>query len=203
MGLVGSFGARELMVGTLGVISGIEDADEHPESLATRLRTARDGHGHTASVTITVTVLARLQVMFLAPLEDDNRRDDIHHDHDVVNRFRAGTNVLHRVKLVACDGHDVTQAMAPLVTVKLHVTERTQGNDRLVVDVPEDWSGVGAPGGVMVPNAGAFAYNLKTAGYEANTIDNHRYFRALVKVAFTAHPTLTVGREDARLESKR
>jgi ferrous iron transport protein B len=46
VGLLGSFGARELMVGTLGVISGIEDADEHPESLATRLRTAHDGHGH-------------------------------------------------------------------------------------------------------------------------------------------------------------
>lgn len=45
VGLLGSFGARELMVGTLGVISGIEDADEHPESLATRLRTARDGRG--------------------------------------------------------------------------------------------------------------------------------------------------------------
>lgn len=45
VGLLGSFGARELMVGTLGVISGIEDADEHPGPLATRLRTARDGHG--------------------------------------------------------------------------------------------------------------------------------------------------------------
>lgn len=45
VGLLGSFGARELMVGTLGVISGIEDADDHPQSLATRLRTARDAHG--------------------------------------------------------------------------------------------------------------------------------------------------------------
>ncbi len=34
------------MVGTLGVISGIEDADDHPDSLATRLRTADDGRGH-------------------------------------------------------------------------------------------------------------------------------------------------------------
>ncbi|TAK23856.1 MAG: ferrous iron transporter B [Myxococcaceae bacterium] len=45
VGLIGSFGARELMVGTLGVISGIEDAGDHPESLATRLRTARDARG--------------------------------------------------------------------------------------------------------------------------------------------------------------
>ena len=45
VGLIGSFGARELMVGTLGVISGIENADDHPQSLATRLRTADDGHG--------------------------------------------------------------------------------------------------------------------------------------------------------------
>ncbi len=45
VGLLASFGARELMVGTLGVISGVEDADSDPRPLADRLRTARDEHG--------------------------------------------------------------------------------------------------------------------------------------------------------------
>src|SRR5207253_522995 len=37
VGLIGSFGARELMVSTLGVIFGIENADQHPNSLAQRV----------------------------------------------------------------------------------------------------------------------------------------------------------------------
>jgi ferrous iron transport protein B len=45
VGLVGSFGARELMVGTLGVISGIEDVGDDTTQLAARLRTQRDPHG--------------------------------------------------------------------------------------------------------------------------------------------------------------
>ncbi len=45
VGLVGSFGARELMVGTLGVISGIEDVGDDTTQLAERLRSQRDGAG--------------------------------------------------------------------------------------------------------------------------------------------------------------
>ncbi|MBL8604845.1 MAG: ferrous iron transporter B [Myxococcales bacterium] len=45
VGLIGSFGARELMVGTLGVISGVEDADDAPETLAVRLQGQRDAQG--------------------------------------------------------------------------------------------------------------------------------------------------------------
>lgn len=45
VGLIGSFGARELMVGTLGVIYGVEDADDAPEGLAARLRDARAPDG--------------------------------------------------------------------------------------------------------------------------------------------------------------
>jgi ferrous iron transport protein B len=38
VGLIASFGARELMVGTLGVIYGVENAQDEPEPLAERLR---------------------------------------------------------------------------------------------------------------------------------------------------------------------
>src|SRR5690606_7584489 len=37
VGLIGSFGARELMVGTMGVINGIENAEDEPAPLAERL----------------------------------------------------------------------------------------------------------------------------------------------------------------------
>ena len=46
IGLVASFGAREFMVGTLGVIYGIEDADdESVDQVAVALRAARDPAG--------------------------------------------------------------------------------------------------------------------------------------------------------------
>ena len=165
--------------------------------------TAHDFTGHTATTTITVTVLARLRVAFQAPILDDNRRDNVHTDHDIVNLFKVGSTVAHRVKLYACDGRDVTQALMPSVSVKLHVTERNQFSDHLVVDVPENYVGTGGPGGLMVPSGGVFEYDLRTNGYEANTSNNGRYFRSLVKVSYNTHPTITVGREDARLESKR
>jgi ferrous iron transport protein B len=48
VGLIGSFGARELMVGTLGVILGVEDADAHPDTLAEQLRNAKGRDGKPA-----------------------------------------------------------------------------------------------------------------------------------------------------------
>ncbi|MGK4008292.1 nucleoside recognition domain-containing protein [Sorangium sp. So ce1036] len=45
VGLIGSFGAREVMVGTLGVIFGIEDADETSAPLAERIREAKRPDG--------------------------------------------------------------------------------------------------------------------------------------------------------------
>lgn len=46
VGLVGSFGARELMVGTLGVIYGLEDVDaDNPTPLRAQLRQARGPDG--------------------------------------------------------------------------------------------------------------------------------------------------------------
>ncbi len=48
VGLIGSFGARELMVGTLGVIFGIEDTGDDPGPLAERLKEARHADGRAA-----------------------------------------------------------------------------------------------------------------------------------------------------------
>jgi ferrous iron transport protein B len=45
VGLMGSFGARELMVGTLGVIHGLEDVEDDTAPLRTQLRDARGPDG--------------------------------------------------------------------------------------------------------------------------------------------------------------
>lgn len=45
VGLIGSFGAREVMVGTLGVIYGIEGAEDDSAPLADKLRAARRADG--------------------------------------------------------------------------------------------------------------------------------------------------------------
>jgi ferrous iron transport protein B len=45
VGLIASFGARELMVGTMGVIFGVEDAAESPAPLSARIRDARTPDG--------------------------------------------------------------------------------------------------------------------------------------------------------------
>ena len=48
VGLIGSFGARELMVSTLGVINGLEDVEDDPQPLAERLQSARRPDGSPA-----------------------------------------------------------------------------------------------------------------------------------------------------------
>ncbi len=45
VGLIGSFGARELMVGTMGVIFGIENAGDDPQPLSLRMREAKKPNG--------------------------------------------------------------------------------------------------------------------------------------------------------------
>lgn len=45
VGLIGSFGAREVMVGTMGVIFGVENAADDPAPLTTRLREAKKPDG--------------------------------------------------------------------------------------------------------------------------------------------------------------
>lgn len=48
VGLIGSFGARELMVGTMGVIMGVENANDQPAPLSARLREAKRPDGSPA-----------------------------------------------------------------------------------------------------------------------------------------------------------
>lgn len=45
VGLIGSFGAREVMVGTMGVIFSVEDADDEPAPLAEQIREAKRPDG--------------------------------------------------------------------------------------------------------------------------------------------------------------
>jgi ferrous iron transport protein B len=53
VGLIGSFGAREVMVGTMGVIFGIEDAGNDPAPLTQRIRDAKAPSGAPAYSTAT------------------------------------------------------------------------------------------------------------------------------------------------------
>jgi ferrous iron transport protein B len=64
VGLVGSFGARELMVSTLGILFGLEGADEDQAPLADRLRTLEGADGR--RVYDTSTALALLAFFVVA-----------------------------------------------------------------------------------------------------------------------------------------
>ena len=48
VGLIGSFGAREVMVGTMGVIFGLEGAADDPAPLSMRMRAAKNADGSPA-----------------------------------------------------------------------------------------------------------------------------------------------------------
>ncbi len=64
VGLIGSFGAREVMVGTMGVIFGVEDADRDPAPLSTRILEAKRPDGSPAYTKR--TALALLAFFLLA-----------------------------------------------------------------------------------------------------------------------------------------
>lgn len=64
VGLIASFGQRELMVGTMGVIFGVEDAEGDPAPLTERLRTANKPDG--SPLYSTRTALALLAFFVLA-----------------------------------------------------------------------------------------------------------------------------------------
>lgn len=57
VGLIGSFGAREVMVGTMGVIFGVEDASDDPAPLSERMREAKRADGAPAYSTRTALAL--------------------------------------------------------------------------------------------------------------------------------------------------
>ena len=64
VGLIGAFGAREVMVGTLGVIFGVENASDDPAPLTARLRETKKADG--SPVYTTRTGLALLAFFVLA-----------------------------------------------------------------------------------------------------------------------------------------
>ncbi len=71
VGLIGSFGQRELMVGTLGVIFGIEDAADDAAPLALRMREARTKDGrpvYTARTGLAVLVFFVLACQCMSTL---------------------------------------------------------------------------------------------------------------------------------------
>jgi ferrous iron transport protein B len=63
VGLIGSFGAREVMVGTMGVIFGVENAADDPAPLTTRLREAKQTDGSSAYSTRTGLALLAFFVL--------------------------------------------------------------------------------------------------------------------------------------------
>ncbi|MBI4511754.1 MAG: ferrous iron transporter B [Deltaproteobacteria bacterium] len=63
VGLIASFGARELMVGTLGIINGIEGALDDPSPLASQLRSAKTEDGRPRYRTRTALALMAFFVL--------------------------------------------------------------------------------------------------------------------------------------------
>jgi hypothetical protein len=166
--------------------------------------TATDSAGNKSTATFSVTVLSPLRVVFQSPLKDDNKANNIETDADIVNKFKSGATVPHKIKLYDCNGVDVTAKMANLVDVKLDVSLRIYAQpsqSTLLLDVWEIYSGVGGPNGKMVFQGGQFQYNLRTLLYLPNTIAMPWFFRSHVTVAYKSAPNIIVGQEDALLES--
>ncbi|MGA3283562.1 MAG: HYR domain-containing protein [Verrucomicrobiota bacterium] len=179
---------------------------------------ATDSNGNTNQCTFNLTVLSPLQVVFDTPPDDnldDNTAEpdagfsdmncpDDPSTTEIVTRFCVGDKILHAVRLLDCNGNDVTSQEAPYVTVHIDVTERegTYNSSLLVNDVPLNYVCVGSAGGIMVPNCGEFQYNLNTSGFQAGTINSDLFFRSCVWVEYNSSRGVPVGMEDVILESK-
>jgi hypothetical protein len=184
----------------------------------TIVTTAVDSSGNSNTCSFTLTVLSPLQVVFDSP-SDDNIDDNISQPDagftdmncpdspttpEIVTRFNVGDRIRHVVRLLDCNGNDVTSQMAQFCTVHIDVTER-QGSyydSILIMDLAESSSCCGTPGGIMVPSGGSFQYILDTHNYETQTINNNKFFRSCVWVEYNSSPGTPVGMEDVVLESK-
>jgi len=180
--------------------------------------TATDASGNTSQCSFTLTVLSPLQVVFDSPCDDninDNMRQvdagfsDMNCPDDpstpqIINRFNVCDTVCHTVRLLDCNGQDVTASMASHVTVHIDVTLRqgTYASSALINDLPQNYSGTGSPGSIMVPINGQFKYNLTTTGFPAGTVNNNKFFRSCVWVSYNSSPGVPVGMEDVILESR-
>jgi hypothetical protein len=179
---------------------------------------ATDSSGNTNQCTFNLTVLSPLQVVFDTP-PDDNLNDntaepdagfsdmncsDSPTTTEIITPFTVGNLVCHKVRLLDCNGNDVTTQMGPYCTVHIDVTERqgTYTSSTLVSDVPLNYACVGSPGGIMVLNCGEFQYYLNTSGFQAHTINSNLFFRSCVWVEYNSSPGVPVGLEDVILESR-
>jgi hypothetical protein len=194
--------------------------------------TAMDECLNTSSCTFTVTVLQPLIVKFAAtPPYDDNLPDDIESDKDggtKSNIFTVGTNnvnlagiFVHKV-YVYSGTTNVTVKVGTnnAVTVNIDMTLRNQDSSTsssLVTDLAENHGSgaytngiAGTPGnpGRMVYKSACkcFEFDLRTgpmsAGWETNTIKNLHFYRGDITARYSTSPTVVVGEEDSRLESK-
>ena len=179
---------------------------------------ATDASGNTNTCTFNLTVVPPLQVVFDCP-KDDNLDDntaepdagftdmncpDDPSTMEYVTPFCVGDKILHCVRLLDCNGNDVTCQEGPYVTVHIDVTERegTYSDSVLVNDLPQNYVCVGSPGSIMVLNNGEFQYNLDTTGFQAGTTGTDLFFRSCVWVEYNSSPGVPVGMEDVILESK-
>ncbi len=179
---------------------------------------ATDNEGNSNQCTFNLTVLSPLQVVFDTPGNDNlndntSQPDDGFNDMNcpddpstpqIVTQFCVGQKVPHRVRLLDCNGNDVTCSVGSSVTVHIDVTERqgTYANSVLVADEPDQYFCVGSPGGIMVLNCCEFEYDLNTTGFESGTANNNRFFRSCVWVDYNSSPGIPVGMEDVILENK-
>lgn len=180
--------------------------------------TAVDSSGNSNQCSFTLTVLAPIQVVFDSPacdnFADNTAQPDVGYSDmncpdapstpETVTCFNVGDKICHVVRLVDCNGTDVTAALASCVTVHIDVTERqgTYSNSALVNDVSQNYSGIGSSGSIMVPCNGSFQYNLNTVGYPAKTVNTSRFFRSCVWVDYNSSPGVPVGMEDVLLQSR-
>ena len=180
--------------------------------------TAVDDSGNISHSHFTLTVLPPLQVVFDSPACDNVADNTIQMDagfHDMncpdspstvplVTYFKPGDILPHKVRLLDCFSNDVTAAVAPYVTVHIDVTERrgTYANSVLVRNLPQKYTGLGAPGNLMLPVNGAYYYNLSTAHYPPKTANTATFFRTCVWVNYTNSPCYPVGMEDVLLQSR-
>jgi hypothetical protein len=180
--------------------------------------TAVDSSGNSNQCSFTLTVLAPVQVVFDSPACDnfvDNKAQpdagfsDMNCPDDPstleqITCFRVGSCILHQVRLLDCNGNDVTASLAPCVTVHIDVTERkgTYANSCLLNDLSQNYTRTGSPRSIMVPCNGTFQYNLNTSGYPAKTVNTSTFFRSCVWVDYNSSPGIPVGMEDVLLQSQ-
>jgi hypothetical protein len=166
--------------------------------------TATDDAGQTTTVTVVVTVLLPVHLAFDSPLADDNIADDPESDADVANVFNVNSVIRNRVRILSCDGSDVTKSVADQVTLRLTVNYRNTASTAAGTSIVPDFVGVGDAGGELVFTDGAFSYNQRTnrTDYPAGTVTSAYYFDNLVTLTYDSMPGVVIAREDARLESR-